>query len=279
MLNKIFTFLILLTITITNGQNSTKEPKSLKHYMPLYLDMPAEMNVKKGYKEFDLAIGHADFKDFSGQRALIEYDFAPIDKLGFEIELPFIFVQQKHSNTSTATESHSSEEGGGPKSGNAVRIGFNYSLYSFKEAKTSINAGYFNEIEFSPFEHFGKPLFEANVYNPFVAVAKIFGDRFHAMIYTGTATKQYFELHKSLTSVRFNTILSYHLGNQYKENFIGIESNQTWAKDESGQMTLRPQAQIEISEKWKLGLVASIPVATNNHLNGSGFIRLIYTPN
>jgi len=262
------------------------EVEPTKHYMPLYLDIPAEMNVRKGYQEANIGIGYADFRDFKGQRALLEYDFAPINKLGIEIELPFIFVQEKHPTSvtteteshSTEVESHSSEEGGGPKSANALRVGFNYALLNVAKAKTSIGIGYFNELEFTPFEDFGKPLFEANIYNPFIAIAKIWGERFHTMIYTGTATKQHFEHNSFETSFRFNTIVSYRFGKGEKENFIGIESNQTWAVGQTGLMTLRPQAQIELTERWKIGIVAGIPIATNNHLNGSGFLRIIYTP-
>ncbi|MEP7239119.1 MAG: HAEPLYID family protein [Ferruginibacter sp.] len=258
---------------------NTKKEEGIKHYMPLYLDIPAEMNVKKGYKEINIAGGYADFKDFNGERALVEYDFAPIDKLGFEIEIPFVFVHQKIQNMQSGnTDVIIPEEGGAVKSAMALRVGFSYSLCSFQKAKTSIAVGYFNEFELTPFEHFGKPLLEGNVYNPFIAVAKIFGDRFHTMIYTGPAIKQSFELHESKTNVRFNTIISYRFGKGNKETFAGVECNQTWAKAEAGQMVLRPQIQVEITEKWKLGFVGGIPIATSNNLNASGFMRLIYSP-
>ena len=101
---KIKLFLVIVLLQMSNlvfSQEQKLEPQELKHYMPLYLDIPAEMNVKKGYKEINVAGGYADFKDFSGQKALIEYDFAPIDKLGFEIEIPFTFVQNKETNPAT----------------------------------------------------------------------------------------------------------------------------------------------------------------------------------
>ena len=277
MKNKLITVLAISFIALNaNAQTDKKDEVELKHYMPLYLDIPAEMNVKKGYKELNIAGGYADFKDFSGQKGLIEYDFAPIDKLGFEIEVPFTFVQEKHALP--VTDQHSvPEEGSAPSNAMALRIGFNYALFASQEAKTSISVGYFNEFELTPFKHFGKPLLEGNVYNPFIAVAKIWGTRFHTMIYTGTATKQSFEHHETVTAVRFNTILTYRIGKANKESFVGIECNQTWAYGVSGLMVLRPQAQIQVTEKCKLGFVLGVPVATSNHLNASGFMRLIYT--
>ena len=274
----ISTFLLLFSFSAF-CQEEKKEDVALKHYMPLYLDIPAEMNVKKGYKEINVAGGYADFEHFSGQRALIEYDFAPTDKLGFEIEMPFIFVKQKTQTTTTTGQDDVivPEEGGAAKSANALRIGFNYALFASQKAKTSVSVGYFNELEFTPFEHFGKPLFEGNIYNPFVAVAKIWGTRLHSMVYTGPAIKQSFEHHETKTIYRFNTILSYRFGSGNKESFIAMECNQTWANGDAGQLVLRPQIQVELTEKFKLGFVGGIPIATANHLSGSGFLRLIYT--
>ncbi|OIN59253.1 hypothetical protein BLX24_09695 [Arsenicibacter rosenii] len=248
--------------------------------MPLYLDIPAEMNVRKGYKEINVAGGYASFRDFKGQRALVEYDFAPTNRLGFEIEMPFVFVQEKHMITEKGLDDVIvPEEGGTPESANALRLGVNYALYSSPEYKTSVSVGFFNELEFTPFKHFGHPLFEGNVYNPFVAVAKVFGTRLHTMIYTGTATKHSFEHQKLATAVRFNTILAYRYGKGTRESFLGIESNQTWSGHEAGQMVLRPQIQAWITEKWKLGFVYSVPVATANQLQASGFCRVIYSVN
>jgi hypothetical protein len=57
-----------------------------------------------------------------------------------------------------------------------------------------------------------------------------------------------------------------------------LECNNVCAKDDAGQMVLRPQFQIQLSEKWKSGFVGGVPIATNNHLNGSGIVRIIYSP-
>ena len=273
------TTIILILASFSAFCQAKKKEEPTKHYMPLYLDIPAEMNVKKGYKEINIAGGYADFKDFNGVRTLIEYDFAPIDKLGFEIEMPFVIVNNKTSAIQTGnTDAVVPEEGGAVKSAMALRVGFNYSLLNFTKTKTSVSVGYFNEFELTPFEHFGKPLLEGNVYNPFIAVAKIWGNRLHTMIYTGPAIKQSFEHHTIKTAYRFNTIVSYRFGKGEKESFAGIECNQTGAKEDAGQMILRPQIQLAFTEKWKLGFVAGIPIATNNHFNSSGFLRLIYSP-
>jgi len=286
-MNKLIITTVFSILSFSAFCQETETEKPTKHYMPLFLDIPAEMNVEIGFKEVNIAGGYADFEHFSGVRTLIEYDFAPIDKLGFEIEVPFIFVNEKHSTISEVTEGEAiegatghavSEEGSSSKSSMAIRIGFNYALFNDKKSKTSLAVGYFNEFELTHFKEFGKPLLEGNVYNPFLAVAKIWGERFHSMIYTGPAISQSFEHDETNTAYRFNTILSYRFGKGEKESFAGIECNQTWANEASGQMVLRPQVQLVLTEKWKLGIVGSIPVATSNELNGSGFLRIIYSP-
>lgn len=37
-------------------------------------------------------------------------------------------------------------------------------------------------------------------------------------------------------------------------------------------MLLRPQVQLALNEKWKIRVIAGIPIATANHLNRSGFL-------
>ena len=267
----------LLGALNSSAQNESDFEKPVKHFMPLYLDMPAEINVRKGYKEIDIAGGYADFHDFSGQRALMEFDFSPVNNLGFEIEVPFIFVQNKTVVTHTGEEDVIvPEEGGAPQSAMALRLGFNYTLASSKKLKTSLCAGYFNEFESGAFVHFGKPILEGNVANPFVAIAKVWGKRLHTMIYTGPAIQKEFEHNTSHTAYRFNTNLTYRFGKNEKENFVGVECNQTWATNTPGQMVLRPQVQFAFTENISLGLIGGVPVATANRLNYSVFARLIF---
>jgi hypothetical protein len=206
--NFLILFLLLVIFQNANTQETKTEAEPLSHYMPMYLDMPAELNVHKGYKELNVGFGMANFRDFNGQRLMVEYDFAPINKLGFEIEVSFIFVQNKTPNTNTGVQDVVvPEEGGNVQSVIAMRLGFNYTLQSFREIKTSISIGYFNEFESSPFVHFGKPLIEANIYNPFFSIAKVWGQRFHTLLYFGPAFRQSFTGEEAKTVYRFNPTL------------------------------------------------------------------------
>jgi hypothetical protein len=280
-MNKLLVAIPFIFFTTAAFSQEEKKEEPLKHYMPMYLDMPAELNVRKGYKEIDIGYGMASFKDFNGIRTMAEFDFSPLDNLGFEIEVPFIFVHYKNNQNPNPLGGQDiivPEEGGNVQSAMALRLGFNYTIHSFKKAKTTLTVGYFNEFESSPFVQFGKPIIEGNVYNPFFSIAKIWGERLHTILYTGPAIRQTFEDNACKTVFRFNPTASYRFGKGRKENFVALEVNQTWGKGDAGEMVLRPQIQIEFSEKWKVGFVGGIPVTTNNHLNGSGILRLVYNP-
>lgn len=275
----LFYLLYLLLACTTYAQENSIEEKEVNHYVPLYLDIPTELNVRKGYKDVSLAGGFANFRDFRRFRTLVEYGFAPVDKLGVEIEMPFVFIQRKSVDMMAGSPRAAiPEEGGAEESVTALRVGVNYSFLTLPRARTTFSAGYFNEIETSPFARFGKPLLASNLSNPFVVAAKIWGERFHTMIYTGPALKRVFERHETKTQYLFNTIISYRIGRGDAESFIGLESNQVFASQEKGQMILRPQVLLPLNKLWKLGIVTSVPIATSNHLKGHFFFRLIYLP-
>lgn len=272
-------FALLLFYAVPAGAQdegqATAEP--LKHYMPLYIDIPCELNVQKGFKEMDVAVGYANYEQFSGVRGLVEYDFAPAKGLGFEIELPFVFVNAKTSAPVIEAQGQQ-EEGGALQSQMALRIGFNYSFLVLPKVQATFSAGYFNELESAPFRQFGEPVFAANIYYPYFAAAKVWGRRFHTLVYAGPSIKHEFEADAVETQWKLNTTISNRMGYDDKENFVGVEINQSFARDRKMEMILRPQVQLAFSRKLSLGIVGALPAGTRSGLNAGGFLRLIYVP-
>ncbi|MDQ4140755.1 MAG: phosphoribosylformylglycinamidine synthase, partial [Bacteroidota bacterium] len=68
-----------------------KEPAKVLHAEPLYIDLIRDLGARKGEKEWNLGLGLTDKLKFDSYEALIEYEWAPIDRLGLEVELPFTF--------------------------------------------------------------------------------------------------------------------------------------------------------------------------------------------
>lgn len=70
--------------------NPSQKPKVL-HAEPLFIDLIRDLGARKGEKEWNLGMELSDKKDIRAYHGLIEYEWAPINRLGLEVELPFSF--------------------------------------------------------------------------------------------------------------------------------------------------------------------------------------------
>jgi hypothetical protein len=243
----------------------SKEPSKVLHAEPLYIDLIRDLGARKGEKEWNVGLGLTDNLRFDSYEALIEYEWAPINRLGLEVELPFTFYSPIIGTNRDSLPSNKL---------NSIKIAAQWSFYVSEQSSTSMAIGYINEFELSDFRSFGNPLIKGNVYNPFFVVAKRLGNNFHSLLYTGPAIKQ------SFTSKKFNFTYdinsSFHYMISGTRNFIGIEINKTLDKREFD-MTLRPQMRLGIAENLLIGIVAGIPISRNNE-RLSSFVRLIWEP-
>jgi hypothetical protein len=242
-----------------------KGPDKVLHAEPLYIDLIRDLGARKGEKEWNLGFGLTDNLNFDSYEALIEYEWAPIDRLGLEVELPFTFYSpatemQKDSVPSNAL--------------NSIKIAAQWSFFVNEPMATSMAIGYINEFELSDFNNFGDPFIKGNVYNPFFVVAKRGGNNFHSMIYTGPMIEQNFSTNKFHTTYDIN--VSFHYMITGTKSFIGVEFNETTDNGDFD-MTMRPQMRLEIADNLLIGIVAGIPVSRENE-RLSSFIRLIWEP-
>lgn len=278
---KFFLMLILLfaSTLYTHGQvdNAVKdslyiqeveglrEPIKILHAEPLYIDLIRDLGARKGEQEWNLGFGLTDNLKFDSYEALIEYEWAPIDRLGLEVELPFTFYSPINSAERNAVPSNRL---------NSIKIAAQWTYFVSERYATSMAIGYINEFELSDFKNFGNPFLIGNVYNPFLVVAKRWGDNFHSLIYTGPLIEQSFVTTKIHTSYEINTNFHYMISGT--RNFIGIELNKTLDKEDFD-MTMRPQMRLGIADNFLVGIVVGIPVSRENE-RFSSFIRLIWEP-
>lgn len=61
------------------------------HAEPLYIDLIRDLGARKGEKEWNYGFGMKTDRNFDEFEALVEYEWAPMDRLGLEIELPLTF--------------------------------------------------------------------------------------------------------------------------------------------------------------------------------------------
>jgi len=241
-----------------------KTPDKVLHAEPLYIDLIRDLGARKGEKEWNVGLGLTDNNTFDKYTALVEYEWAPIDRLGLEVELPFSIYYPTNGNAIAP----------GNKL-NSFKLAAQYSFYVSEKHKTSMALGYIHEFELTEFDKYGKEnFFTGNVYNPFFIAAKRFGNNFHALLYTGPAFIHRFSDNSLQTSWQINSNFHYMISGT--RNFIGIEFNKT-IQNGDFDMTIRPQMRVGITDNLLIGIVTGIPVSRENE-RFSNFLRLIYEP-
>jgi hypothetical protein len=240
-------------------------PAKVLHAEPLYIDLIRDLGARKGEKEWNIGLGLTDNLRFDAYEALIEYEWAPRDRLGLEVELPFTFYSPLNGSLRDSIPSNQL---------NSLKLAVQWSFFVNEAMATSMALGYINEFELSDFRNFGDPWVKGNVYNPFLVVARRWGNNVHSLIYTGPMIEHNFNTGKFLTAFDINTSFHYMIAGT--RNFIGVEFNKTLNAGDFD-MTLRPQMRLGIADNLLVGIVAGIPVSRENQ-RFSAFMRLIWEP-
>jgi hypothetical protein len=282
-MKKLFLLLTCLSIVqITYAQNhredlnSTKdslyivevqdlaEPSKVMHAEPLFIDLIRDLGARKGEKEWNVGMGISDQNTFDKYIGLVEYEWAPINRLGLEVELPFTAYYPTIGNAIAPSSKI-----------NSLKLATQYSFYVSEKNKTSMAIGYIQEFELTEFANYGKKSFlEGNVYNPFFVAAKRWGSNFHSLLYTGPSIAHHFRNNSMSTTLQVNSNLHYMISGT--RNFIGIEFNKEIKKNDFD-MTIRPQMRVGITDNLLIGIVTGIPIKRESE-RFSTFLRLIYEP-
>jgi hypothetical protein len=241
------------------------EPDKVLHAEPLYIDLIRDLGARKGEREWNLGLGLTDKLTFDSYEALVEYEWAPSDRLGLEVELPFTFYSASGSAESDSTPAHRL---------NSIKVAAQWSFFVSEAWATSMAVGYINEFELADFSAFGNPFIKGNVYNSFLVIAKRWGTNFHSLIYTGPMVEQNFSSGKWHSTYDINSSVHYMIPGT--RNFIGVEFNKT-LEQHNLDMTIRPQMRLGIADNLMIGIVAGIPVSKANE-RLSSFVRLIWEP-
>ncbi len=240
-------------------------PEKVLHAEPLYIDLIRDLGARKGEKEWNVGFGLTDHLKHDAYEALIEYEWAPIDRLGLEVELPFTFYSRPSGVDRDSVPANSLE---------SIKVAGQYSFFVNQRIATSMAIGYINEFLLPDFRNFNAPMIRGNVYNPFLVVAKRWGNNFHSLVYTGPMIEQDFQTNHFHTTFDINT--SFHYMIPGTRNFVGTEFNKTMDQGEM-KMTIRPQMRLAISDHLMLGIVTGIPIGKEDE-RFSYFTRLIWEP-
>lgn len=235
------------------------------HAEPLYIDLIRDLGARKGEKEWNIGFGLADANSHDKYTALVEYEWAPIDRLGMEIELPFTFYYPLANDVQAPNSKL-----------NGLKLAAQYSFVVSEKYKTSLAIGYIHEFEMTEFKNYDSDrFFKGNLYNPFFVAAKRWGDNFHTLLYTGPVFEQSLKNNSWHTNYQINSNFHYMISGT--RNFIGIEFNKEVNHNKDFDMIIRPQMRVGIADNLMIGIVTGIPVKRENE-RFSSFLRLIYEP-
>ncbi|MCU0390480.1 MAG: phosphoribosylformylglycinamidine synthase [Thermoflexibacter sp.] len=254
------------TVYIDEVEDKAGKIDKVLHAEPLYIDLIRDLGARKGEAEWNIAYGMTDVTSFTRYDALIEYEFAPINRLGLEIEIPIALHKNNPSDNTYDVPSDRV---------NGLKLAMQYSFFVSEKLKTSLAMGYIHEFEFADLDKFGKSkLYKGNIYNPFFVAAKRWGNNFHTLIYTGGRIIKEFDYQYAQFEYAINTNLHYMISGT--RNFVGIEFNKNFTQLGFNSV-IRPQMRVGISDNFLIGIVTGIPTNYKQE-RLSTFIRLIYEP-
>jgi len=241
-----------------------KEIDKVLHAEPLFIDLIRDLGARKGEREWNLGFGINPRKEYDQYESLVEYEWAPIDRLGLEIEFPFSFYFPSNG-TALAPRNKL----------NSVKLAAQWSFLVSQKFSSSLALGYIHEFELNTFNNYGKErLFTGNIFNPFFVAAKRWGNNFHTLLYTGPAFLQ--EYGHGKINMQWEMHSNFHYMISGTRNFVGLEVNKYFSADNNS-ITLRPQMRLGITEQMMLGIVTGISLGNQNE-RLSMFLRLIYEP-
>lgn len=239
-------------------------PVKVLHAEPLFVDLIRDLGARKGEKEWNIGLALTDNLGFDAINTLIEYEFAPIDRLGLEIELPFTFYTPQKGAHRDSIPSHQLE---------SIKLAAQWTFLVSEKKQTSMALGYIHELLVPGFRELRGPAINGNVFNPFLVAARRWGNNWHTLVYTGPHLEK---RHGHSLHFRYDVNSNIHYMVPGSRNFIGVEFNKNWQGNDFD-MTIRPQMRLGISENIMIGIVGGIPVRRENQ-RMSMFTRLIWEP-
>lgn len=241
-------------------------PVKLHHAEPLYIDLIRDLGALKGEKEWNIGLGLTDHNRYDSYTALVEYEFAPVNRLGLEIEMPFTFYMPVHGQGRRDSLPGSKL--------NSLKLAGQWSFLVSEKLQTSIALGYIHELELPAFQQYKKGFaLQGHVYNPFVVAARRWGSHLHSLLYTGPVIAKH-KQRPAHVSWQINTSMHYMIPGT--RNFIGVEFNKETTRRDFD-MTIRPQLRVSVADNLLVGIVTGVPIKREAE-RFSTFIRLIYEP-
>lgn len=244
-----------------------RTPYKVLHAEPLFIDLIRDLGARRGEAEWNLGLGLTDRSGYDEYRLLVEFEWAPRDRLGLEVELPAsVFSGIRLANGSRATTTPASRLDG-------LKTAIQWTFHVSERHQASFALGYLNELRLTDPRRGGGAL-AGNVYNPFAVAAKRWTHNVHTLVHAGVRHEQRFGAGLAPPLVELNTSAHYMLPGT--RNFVGLEVN-TDHQRRTAHTVLRPQMRLAITDHLLLGVAVGVPVTSGRERLGT-FFRVIYEP-
>lgn len=225
------------------------KPVKISHAEPLYLDLVRDLGARKGEQEWNVGTSFQRKAGVSQWHPFIEYEFAPINRLGLEVEIPFQVQKPQFEDGRRSTVSVQS-----------LKTSVQWTYAVIERWQTSLAVGYTNELEL-------QRGISAECGFPFAVAAKRWGSHVHTLLYTAWGGEKQAGQSLRSTGYQVNLAVHYVVG----KAFVGAE----WYNDPAEHI-LRPQVRFALKKNLLVGLVSSISLTHKAPV--SSFIRIIYEP-
>lgn len=239
-------------------------PAKIAHAEPLFIDLIRDLGARRGESEWNLGMGLTDRTSHDEYRLLVEYEWAPVDRVGLELELP---VSLHSALEGTPQVPRDRLDG--------LKAAIQWTFLVSEPWQTSAAVGYLTEWR-SPLP---RPWLGDNpggvLANPFAVVAHRWPAGWHSLALVGARFDQVPGRWKPPVS---EVNLSQHYLLPGTRNFIGLEANSLIARGR-WDVVLRPQMRLAIFENFLVGIAVSVPASTQRDRERLGtFLRFIYEP-
>lgn len=252
------------SIFLQRVERATPSPK-VYHAEPIAIDLMRDLGARKGEAEWNLGIAQKDRTTYDELLVFVEYEWAPVNRLGLEIEMPVKF--------------HAPLGSGGEKAPRdqveSLKLAGMYTFHVDTAKHWSTAFGYLHEVLLNETNGvlLRRPV-DGQLFNPFLVTARRWTDNWHTLLYTGPrlVRRNGGRWEKPILEANWNL----HYMVPGTRNFVGIEVNQS-IESRRNNFIFRPQMRVSINDHFLVGIAGGIPVNREKERVGT-FIRLIYEP-
>lgn len=253
------------SISVRGDTTPIVKPAKISHAEPLYLDLVRDLGARKGEREWNVGTQLSRHGGGTAWHPFVEYEFAPVNRLGMEVELPFQLTVPAANQEAPATTSFRLH---------SIKTSVQWTYAVIVPWQTSLAVGYTNELVVNAGGlQGGKSVFTTEEGHPFLVAAKKWGQRWNTLVYAALGGQ--LPHRGTLRSDGYELNLAFHYVIPRNKAFLGVELYQ-YQNGLQCDRLIRPQVRIALKNNLLVGLVANIPLTgTEGH---SSFIRLIYEP-